>query len=155
MQALINFIGRLSDLVNNAIKVTLATSLSLKDAGDTIGVEGYIKSGTVQLYGGAINSSKDITAATEISMDYCCGGSLEVIENSGTGSWSFVLYKCSVSGGTYTPALTSAGTAITVSIPDGGGTVDDIPTIKAKYIKWVANLTGTSNITVNWTPTPL
>lgn len=122
-------------------------------SGDTVGIEGKIKGTTQTLYGGAINASVSETNATEINMSYCSGGSLEVVENSGTGSWSFALYEKSTSGGVFTPGLTTAGAAITIAIPDGGGTVD-IGNIRAKYIKWVPTLTGTSNVTVKWTQTP-
>lgn len=105
------------------------------------------------LYGGAISESKAIADCTEIDMQGYTSGSLEVIENSGTGSWSFALYECSSTGGTYTPGLISAGTARTFAIPDGGGTID-IDGIRANFIKLVPTLTGTSNVTVKFTPNP-
>jgi hypothetical protein len=105
------------------------------------------------LYGGAIAASVTAANSTVIDMQGFTSGSLEVVENSGTGSWSFALYECSAIGGTYTPGLIAAGTAITFAIPDGGGTID-IDGIRANFIKLVPTLTGTSNITVKYTPCP-
>lgn len=105
------------------------------------------------LYGGAIAATTAIANCTEIDMQGFTSGSLEVLENSGTGSWVFALYGCSSSGGTYTPALIAAGTARTYAIPDGGGTID-IEGIRANFIKFVPTLTGTSNVTVKFTPNP-
>jgi hypothetical protein len=108
---------------------------------------------TKPLYGGAISASVTLTNATEIDMQGFTTGSLEVIENSGDGTWVFALYECSSTGGTYTPGLIAAGTARTFSVPDGGGTID-IDGLRANYIKLVPTLTGTSNITVKFTPNP-
>lgn len=111
------------------------------------------KGNTKLLFGGAISASKTEAQSTEIDMQGFTSGSLEVVENSGTGSWSFALYECSVSGGTFTPALIAAGTGRTFAIPDGGGTID-ISDLRANFIKFVPTLTGTSNITVKFTPCP-
>ena len=108
---------------------------------------------TKPLYGGAISASVNLANSTEIDMQGFTSGSLEVVENSGTGSWSFALYECSASGGTFTPGLVAAGTARTYAIPDGGGTID-IEGIRANFIKLVPTLTGTSNVTVKYTPCP-
>jgi hypothetical protein len=105
------------------------------------------------LYGGAIAASVTEANSTEIDMQGFTSGSLEVTENSGTGSWSFALYEHAVSGGTFTPGLIAAGTARAFAIPDGGGTID-IDAIRANFIKLVPTLTGTSNITVKFTPSP-
>jgi hypothetical protein len=108
---------------------------------------------TKALYSGAISASVTEANSTVIDMQGFTSGSLEVVENSGTGSWSFALYECSATGGTYTPGLIAAGTARTFAIPDGGGTID-INDLRANFIKLVPTLTGTSNITVKFTPSP-
>lgn len=108
---------------------------------------------TKPLYGGAIAASVTEVNSTEIDMQGYTSGSLEVIENSGTGSWSFALYQHSSTGGVFCPGLIAAGTARTFAIPDGGGTID-IDGLRANFIKFVPTLTGTSNITVKFTPNP-
>ena len=110
------------------------------------------KGTTLALYGGAISASVAEADATVIDMREHNAGSLQVVENSGTGSWVFSLYEKDVATGVFTPALVAAGTARTFAIPDGGGTID-ISDLKANYIKFVPVLTGTSNVTVKFTPT--
>lgn len=117
-------------------------------------IEQYVKPETQTLFGGAINASVSETNASIIDMQNYMGGSLEVKENSGNGTWSFALYTSPINGGVFAPAINAAGSAITVSIPDGGGECA-ISDIKAKFIKWVPTLTGTSNVTAKWTPTPI
>ncbi len=108
---------------------------------------------TKLLFGGAIAASVTEANATEIDMQGFTSGSLEVVENSGTGTWVFTLYEHSSTGGVFCPGLIAAGTARTFAIPDGGGTID-IDGIRANFIKLVPTLTGASNVTVKFTPCP-
>lgn len=113
------------------------------------------KMATIALFGGAIAVSVAEADATVIDMKSigANAGSLQAVENSGTGSWVLALYEKDIATGVFTPALVAAGTARTFAIPDGGGTID-INDLKANFIKFVPVLTGTSNATFRFTPTP-
>lgn len=134
------------------VNAELVTGGSVIGESNPLPVQEDIKGAAIALFGGAISASVAEADATVIDMREFNAGSLQVVENSGTGTWVFSLYEKDVATGVFTPALVAAGTARTFAIPDGGGTID-IPDLKANYIKFVPVLTGTSNVTAKFTPT--
>ena len=118
-----------------------------------------IKGAPITLFGGAIAASVAETAATVIDMSGYEGGSLEVIINSGTGTFSCALMTKAIATGVFVaghkekqdgsgmearPAIvTTASTSLSYSISG----------LRSKYLKIVPTLTGTANATFKFTPT--
>lgn len=110
------------------------------------------------LFGGAISASVAEASATTIDMTGYTGGSLEVVVNSGTGTFSIALFTKESNSGVFVqmdkmktdgsgmedfPAIvTTASTSKSYSISG----------IKANYMKFVPTLTGTANVTITFTP---
>ena len=113
------------------------------------------KDTTIALFGGAISASVAEADATVIDMKTigANAGNLQAVETSGTGSYSLAIYAKDIATGVFVPLMTAAGSARTVAIPDGGGSVD-VTDLRANYIKFVPTLTGTSTMTFKFTPTP-
>jgi hypothetical protein len=113
------------------------------------------KGTTIQLFGGDILASVNEATATVIDMKSigANAGNLQAIETSGTGSYSLAIYAKDIGTGVFVPLMTAAGSARTVAIPDGGGSVD-VTDLRANYIKFVPTLTGTSTMNFKFTPAP-
>lgn len=116
------------------------------------------KGTTKVLFGGAISASVAEASATVIDMTKYTGGSLEVVVNSGTGTFSIALFTKETNAGTFVqmdkmktdgsgmedfPAIvTTSATSKSYSISG----------IRSNYIKFVPTLTGTANVTITFTP---
>jgi len=110
------------------------------------------------LFGGAVSASVLEATATAIDMTGYSGGSLEVVVNSGTGTFSIALLTKETNTGVFVqmdkmktdgsgmedfPAIvTTASTSKSYSISG----------IRSNYIKFVPTLTGTANVTITFTP---
>lgn len=110
------------------------------------------------LFGGAIAASVTEANATVIDMTGYTGGSLEVVVNSGTGTFSIALFTKETNSGTFVqmdkmkadgtgmedfpPIVTTASTSKSYSVSG----------IRANYLKFVPTLTGTANVTITFTP---
>jgi len=117
-----------------------------------------VKPPTVALFGGAISASVAEAAATVIDMRNYNNGSLDVLINSGTGTFSFAvmtsetgtgvfhqMYKEKYDGSgmeAYPAIVTIASTSISFSLSR----------LRANYIKLVPTLSGTANVTFTFTP---
>lgn len=117
-----------------------------------------IKQATLPLFGGAIAASVTEANATEIDMTNSSGGSLEVIINSGTGTWSLAVMTHEVAGGVYVQMakLKSDGSGyedfpaiVTIASTSKSYAISGI---KANRLKFVPTLTGTCNATFKFTP---
>jgi len=113
------------------------------------------KMDTQILFEGAISASVTEPNATIIDLRIlkANAGCLEAKFNSGTGTWSIEIYASSTNTGTFLPYTDATGAAKTIAIPATGSCVD-ISDIRANYIKFVPTITGTSNMTFSFTPTP-
>lgn len=116
------------------------------------------KGSSIVLFNGAISTSITEPNATPIDMTSYSGGSLEVIVNSGTGTFSIALFTKETNAGVFVqmdkmktdgsamedfPAIvTTASTSKSYSISG----------IRSNYIKFVPTLTGTANVTITFTP---
>ncbi|MFT8350041.1 hypothetical protein [Clostridium saccharoperbutylacetonicum] len=130
-----------------------------KAVSNTAPIPSKLQKGTSKvLFGGAIAASVTESNATAIDMTGYEGGSLEVVVNSGTGTFSIALFTKETNAGTFVqmdkmktdgsgmedfPAIvTTASTSKSYSISG----------IRANYIKFVPTLTGTANVTITFTP---
>jgi hypothetical protein len=115
-----------------------------------------VKGTTVALFGGAIAASVTEANATVINMTKYTGGSLDFLDNSGTGTFAVVMYTSETGTGVFhamqreVDAGTFAAPAITTTASTSASY--QIKDIKAKYIKFVPTLTGTCNATFTFTP---
>lgn len=119
------------------------------------------KGTNVALFGGAISASVNEATSTVIDMRGYTGGSLDVLVNSGTGTFSLAIMTSETGTGVfhqmyiqksdgsgqiaYPAIVTIASTSTSFSIPS----------LKANYIKLVPTLTGTANVTFTFTPSSM
>lgn len=111
------------------------------------------KNAALPLFGGAIAASVALADATAIDMTGGFNaGALQVLANSGTGSWAVAIYGCDTLAGTYVPLATAAaGAARTIAVITAGG-IFDVTDLRSRFIKFVPTLTGTHNATFKFTP---
>jgi hypothetical protein len=109
-----------------------------------------IKGAPAELFGGAISASVLEAAATVINITAAIAGALEVVVNSGAGTWVIALYGHNAATGVFTPCVNELGVAIEIAI--AGSAIVNVQNLRSKYIKFVPTLTGESNITCNFTP---
>ena len=117
-----------------------------------------IKGAPITLYGGAIAASVTLANATVIDMSNYVGGSIEMVVNSGTGTWSLAFYTKEANSGTYVaPKILANDYGSYTSYPSITTTASTsgswfIRGIEAKYLKIVPTLTPPCNATFKFTP---
>ena len=114
------------------------------------------KPGAVTLFGGAIAASVTEANATVIDMQKFDAGTLDVLINSGAGTFAVALYGSDVPTGGFKPIYQQIndGTFAAVSIT----TVTTVSAqyllknIHSRYIKFVPTLTNACNATFKFAP---
>jgi hypothetical protein len=130
-----------------------------KGVSNTYPLPTKLQKGTTKvLFGGAISASVAEASATVIDMTSYAGGSLEVVVNSGTGTFSIALFTKETNAGTFVQmdkmkadgsAMEDFPAIVTTSATSKSYSISGI---RANYIKFIPTLTGTANVTITFTP---
>lgn len=149
--------------LEDTAKVEEQRAWSYSDAGDAIGIQGIVPQGMQLLYS-SINSSRvdimDPVVCSEIQMKGATAGFLMVYVEYGTsGNWKFDVFGATNSGGPYgkitKPNDPSQDLSLTVNVTGiGQYIVIPVTCIGLPVIKFTAELTGSSIITVAFVPVP-
>lgn len=112
----------------------------------------------VPLFGGiAIEASISEALSTVIDMQGCKGGSLDVVRNTGTGTFSLAVMVSDIATGVFHQAYLQKDDGTVVVYPPlltiaSTSTAQKISRIPGRYLKLVPTLSGTANCTFEFTP---